>query len=94
MLIINQVKNWLFVREGLEGCPANSSEINADRRRGAKRREIDSTIKDLKAEINGLRILVQVTNPNIINNTKRLEKISEAAVKKAEKNKEKMDKLK
>ena len=51
-LIVNQIISWIYIKEGLEGCPANNSDVNADRRRGAKRREINSTIKDLKAEIN------------------------------------------
>ena len=49
------VPETLVSRSAEARAQANNSDVNADRRRGAKRREINSTIKDLKAEINQLR---------------------------------------
>lgn len=94
LFIIYTIYKWNFLKEGLEGCPADSSDLESDRKRGAKREEINSTIADLKAEINRLNIDFSMFKPNVLNNTKELEKISDAAAKKAKENKSKLDNLK
>jgi len=93
-LILNAVYNLIFLKEGLQGCSASTADSNSRRSRGAKREEINSTIRDLKAEINELRQKHIFLSIFIKSNKQKLEKISEDAVRKAERNKEKMDKLK
>jgi len=86
----------IFLQEGfgLPGCPATSGDLEGNRRRGAKRGEINNVIKDLKAEINQLRKNHIFIRDQILRNSYKLEVISKAAVDKARRNKDKMDKIK
>ena len=81
IIICHIYNNWFIIKEGLEGCPASSSQQESNRRRGASRREINSTIKDIKAQIKQ----VQKEQKGIFKNVK---------YNKLKRNKEKMDKLK
>jgi len=93
-IILYNVYNWIFLREGLQGCPANTKEAEENRRRGAKRGEINNIIKDLKVEIKQLRKEHLYINDRIKKNSSKLEVISKEAAEKAKRNKAKMDKIK
>jgi len=96
ILILYNIYNLIFLQEGfgLPGCPATSGDLEGNRRRGAKRGEINNVIKDLKAEINQLRKNHIFIRDQILRNSYKLEVISKAAVDKARRNKDKMDKIK
>ena len=94
MIIIYNIYNWINVKEGLEGCPASQSEQEGDRSRSASRQEIDSTIRDLKAQIKNLKKTHRGINNKIAINDRKLREVSIAASDKAKRNKAKLDKLK
>jgi hypothetical protein len=94
IIICHIYNNWFIIKEGLEGCPASSSQQESNRRRGASRREINSTIKDIKAQIKQVQKEQKGIFKNVKYNKLKLEVISKEAVAKAKRNKEKMDKLK
>ena len=84
----------MFLKEGLEGCPANATDNSRDRSRSARRTEIDATISNLKAEITDLNTRISVFTSGVESNKRELEKISDAAAQKAKRTKKKMDNLK
>jgi len=92
--IIFSIYKKMFLKEGLEGCPANSTDKANDRSRSAKREEIDNTIANMKAQIADLNLRISILNVGVSANKSELEKVSDAAAAKAKRNKEKMDKLK
>ena len=86
--------NYMFLKEGLEGCPANSSDKAQDRSRSAKREEINNTIANMKAEINNLNLRISTLNVGVAANKRELEKVSDAAARKAKETQKKMDDVK
>ena len=84
----------MFLKEGLEGCPANATDNSRDRSRSARRTEIDATISNLKAEITDLNTRISVFTSGVESNKRELEKISDASAQKAKRTKKKMDNLK
>tara|TARA_X000000368_G_C23016376_1_gene705894 strand:+ start:457 stop:846 length:390 start_codon:yes stop_codon:yes gene_type:complete len=86
-------KNF-FLREGLDGCPANSQEESRNRNRNTKKNEVDNTIANLKAEISLLNMRITAITMGVDANKKELEKVSDAAAQKAKKTKTEMDKIK
>jgi len=94
IIICHIYNNRIVIKEGLEGCPASSSEQEANRRRGSSRREVNSTIKDLNSQINSVEKRLNALGKNITFNTAKLTAISKEATAKAKRNKDKMDKLK
>tara|TARA_B100002051_G_C16352504_1_gene447046 strand:+ start:212 stop:538 length:327 start_codon:yes stop_codon:yes gene_type:complete len=94
IIICHIYNNWIVIKEGLEGCPASSSEEQANRKRGASKREISSTIKDLNSQINALDQKIGKLDGKVGVNKIKLEAISKEAAEKAKRNKEKMDKMK
>jgi len=93
IIIMYNIYNWLNVKEGLEGCPASQSEQEGDRSRRASRQEIDATIKDLKAQINGIRNTHITFLQAVSKNENKLKEVSKAATDKAKRNKAKLDKV-
>ena len=83
-----------FLKEGLEGCPANSVDRSRDRGRSAKRSEINNTVANLKAEINLLNNRISILTMGVDANKRELEKVSDAAAQKAKQTKAEMDKVK
>lgn len=94
IIICHIYNNWIVIKEGLEGCPASTSEQQANRRRSASRKEINSTIRDLNSQISSVEKKLGALGKNITFNTAKLTAISKEASAKAKRNKEKMDKLK
>ena len=82
-----------FLKEGLDGCPANSNDRRRDRSRNAQREEVDNTIANLKAEISLLNMRITAITMGVDANKKELEKVSDAAAQKAKKTKAEMDKI-
>ena len=83
-----------FLKEGLDGCPANSNDRRSDRSRNAKREEVDNTVANLKSEIQLLNLRITSLQIGVDANKRELEKVSDAAAQKAKKTKAKMDKVK
>ena len=75
-----------FLKEGLEGCPANSGDRSRDRSRSAKDR-VNNTIANLKAEINLLNNRISILTMGVDANKRELEKVSDAAAQKAKQTK-------
>lgn len=92
--LLYNIYNNMFLKEGLQGCPANSSDKARDRERSAQREEIDNTISNLKAEIKELNSRISDLNSNVSDNRRELEKVSDAAARKAKETQKKMDKAK
>jgi len=92
--ILYTVYNYMFLKEGLEGCPANSSDKSQDRSRSAKREEINNTISNLKAEIKDVNSRISKLNNKVAGNKRELEKVSDAAARKAKETQKKMDEVK
>ena len=84
-VILYNIYNWTIMREGLDGCEATPIEQENRRKRGATRREIDNTIKDLKAEINNVLLQQNALVSKIKSNENKLRKITEKAEEKARK---------
>ena len=92
--ILYTIYNYMTLKEGLEGCPANSSDKARDRSRSAKREEINNTIANMKAEINNLNLRISTLNVGVAGNKRELEKVSDAAARKAKETQKKMDSVK
>ena len=94
IIIISNLYNRLTLKEGLPGCPSSIADQIANNRRGASRGEINSTIRDIKAQINQVKKEQQGILKKITRNDMRLREVSKQAELKAERNKAKMEKLK
>tara|TARA_Y100001970_G_scaffold279263_1_gene386275 strand:+ start:2523 stop:2837 length:315 start_codon:yes stop_codon:yes gene_type:complete len=92
--LLYTIYTYMFLKEGLEGCPANFNDKSRDRSRSAKRDEIDNTIANMKAEIANLNLRITTLNIGVTANKRELEKVSDAAARKAKETQKKMDEVK
>ena len=92
--IIYTIYVRFFLKEGLEGCPANSQDESRSRSRGAKKSEINNTIANLKAQIQLLNLRINLLTSGVNANKRELEKVSDAAAQKAKRTKKEMDEIK